>query len=135
MSDGSKFLIRTEVDSIANTVVAGLISNGFTRSRETVDITNSDSGRNRELLPGGGTQSATISGSGIYSSDASSEEMQNRMNSGSIDAYTVVDVNSGDEWSGLFQLTQLELTGEVNGALTFNLTLESSGAITFTPGA
>ena len=68
---GSAVLIKATVSGSLVTV-GGLRSSSITLNDEMVDITNKDSSNNRTLLPQGGIQSMTITGSGVFT-DSTSE--------------------------------------------------------------
>tara|TARA_A100000172_G_C3001249_1_gene96348 strand:+ start:305 stop:709 length:405 start_codon:yes stop_codon:yes gene_type:complete len=126
---GSAVLMKIAVSG-SQVTVGGLRSSSITLNDEMVDITNKDSSNNRTLLPQGGIQSMTVSGSGVFT-DATSE-VQVRTNFGgaahSAMSFVIPDLGT---YSGSFQITSLEYAGEFNGEATYSITAESSGAITF----
>ena len=111
--------------------VAGLRTKRLSFNTETVDITDAESiGRWRELLGGAGVQRASLAGSGLFKDQASDELIRNTFFSGSILSWQIVIPNFGAV-TGAFQVTALEYSGEHNGEVTFDIALESAGAITF----
>lgn len=112
--------------------VAGLRASRVSLNAETVDVTTSESaGRWRELLAGAGARSAAISGSGVFKDAASDEQMRAAFFSGElIDAELVVP--DFGVITGPFQITSLEYAGDHDGASTFEASLASAGALTFT---
>ena len=111
--------------------VAGLRTKRLSFNTETVDITDAESiGRWRELLGGAGVQRASLAGSGLFKDQASDELIRNTFFSGSILSWQIVIPNFGAV-TGAFQVTALEYSGEYNGEVTFDIALESAGAITF----
>lgn len=111
--------------------VAGLRSTRVAFNSETVDVTDAGSvGRWRELLAGSGVQRAAVSGSGIFKDAASDATIRSRFFAGDISSWQVV-VPSFGTVEGAFQITSLEYTGSHDGEVTFEMVLESAGAISF----
>lgn len=112
--------------------VAGLRSRQISFNAESVDSTDSESaGRWRELLAGAGLRRASINGSGIFKDNASDELVRGTFFDGAIHPWQVIIPDFGTI-EGLFQITALEYSGQHNGEVTFELVLESAGALTFT---
>ncbi|SER19944.1 phage major tail protein, TP901-1 family [Faunimonas pinastri] len=119
-----------EQDGTFNTV-AGIRSRKLTFNAETVDITNSDSaGRWRELLDGAGVRRASVSGSGLFKDASSDASVRELFFDGAIRTWQIVIPDFGTV-SGPFQLTSVEYAGEHDGEVTYDLALESAGAIAF----
>lgn len=114
--------------------VGGLRATQFTVNNASVDVTTKDSAGMRALLAGAGIQSMTVSGSGVFTDLASEERIRANATANSIDNYQIVSGN-GDTWEGGFLITSYQRSGDFSNEETFSITLESSGAITFTPGA
>jgi TP901-1 family phage major tail protein len=112
--------------------VGGLRTQSITYNSEIIDVTNADSPELfREVLPGVGVKSFTVSGSGIADSgagfaliEATARDQSHRD--------TRITVPGFGSYTGEFRVTTFEITGEYNGAVTFSTTLESSGAVAFT---
>lgn len=112
--------------------VAGLRSKRLAFNAEPVDVTDSESGgRWRELLGGAGVQRASITGAGIFKDLASDALVRSTFFAGTIVSWQVVIPDFGTV-SGLFQLTALDYTGQYNGEVQFEATLESAGPLAFT---
>ncbi|MEO6945232.1 MAG: phage major tail protein, TP901-1 family [Nitrobacter sp.] len=121
MSDGASFV-----------TVAGLRSRRIAFNAEIVDITNAEStDRWRELLAGAGVKRASLSGRGLFKDAASDALVRQAFFDGAISDCQVVVPDFGTI-EGLFQISSLEFSGEHNGEVTFDLALESAGALTFT---
>lgn len=121
MSDGSNFV-----------TVAGLRSRRIAFNAEIVDITSAESaGRWRELLAGAGVRRASLSGRGLFKDAASDALVRQVFFDGAVNACQVVVPDFGTI-EGPFQIASLEFAGEHNGEVTFDLALESAGALTFT---
>lgn len=111
--------------------VAGLRSRRLAFNSETVDITDADSaGRWRELLDGGGVRRASLSGAGIFRDAQSDALIRSQFFDGVTVDWQVVVPDFGTV-SGPFQVTALEYTGTHDGEVTFDIALESAGAIGF----
>lgn len=121
MSDGSSFV-----------TVAGLRSRRIAFNAEIVDITNAEStDRWRELLAGAGVRRASLSGRGLFKDVSSDALVRQAFFNGTINDCQVVVPDFGTI-EGPFQIASLEFAGEHNGEVTFDLALESAGALTFT---
>ena len=111
--------------------VAGLRTKRLAFNSETVDITDADSsGRWRELLAGSGVQRASVSGAGVFKDAQSDSLIRTGFFSGSIVDWQLVVPGFGIV-EGPFQVTALEYTGNHDGEVTFELALESAGAVSF----
>lgn len=130
---GKDLLLKIDSNGTGSFVtVAGLRSRRIAFNSETVDITDSDSaGRWRELLGGSGVQRASIGGSGIFKDAQSDERMRSCFFTGEIAAWQL-SIPSFGVVQGPFQITALEYTGSHDGEVTFEVSLESAGAIAFT---
>jgi len=127
---GKDLLIKI-ADGGSFTTVAGLRTRRLAFNAETVDITHSESAnRWRELLDGAGVKRASVSGRGLFKDAASDELMRAAFFDGTIGNYQIVIPDFGTV-QGLFQITALEFAGEHNGEVTFDLSLESAGELTF----
>ena len=126
---GSAVLIKTTVSG-SLTTIGGLRSSSITLNDEMVDITNKDSSNNRTMLPQGGVQSMSISGSGVFTDTAAEQQLRTDFGAATFSSYSFIVPDLGT-FAGTFQITSLEFAGEFNGEATYSVTLESSGAITF----
>ena len=128
---GKDLLVKITDGTNFNTV-AGLRSRSVTFNAETVDITNSESvDRWRELLDGAGVKRASISGRGLFKDASTDALMRQTFFDGSVKDYQIVIPDFGTV-EGVFQITSLEFAGEHNGEVTYNVSFESAGALTFT---
>jgi TP901-1 family phage major tail protein len=111
--------------------VAGLRARQIAFNAETVDVTHAESaGRWRELLEGAGVRRASISGSGIFKDAASDALVRQTFFDGAIRDWQVVVPDFGTV-DGPFQITSLEYRGDHAAEVTFDLSLESAGALVF----
>ena len=112
--------------------IAGLRATRISFNTESVDVTSLESqGGWRELLAGAGVKSASISGSGVFRDENTDERARQVFFNGEIPDFQVVIPDFGTV-SGPFQVTALEYAGSHDGEVTFELALESAGALTFT---
>lgn len=127
---GKDLLLKVE-DEAGFVTVAGLRSKRLAFNAQTVDVTDAESaGRWRELLGGAGVQRAALSGAGLFKDQASDARVRSAFFSGAILNWQLVIPNFGTV-SGPFQVTALEYAGSHDGEVTFELALESAGALTF----
>jgi TP901-1 family phage major tail protein len=112
------------------TTIGGLRSTSITMNDEPVDVTNKDSSGVRTLLAQGGTTSYTISGSGVFTDAASETTLRQKFNTSTFANFQIIVPDFGT-FTGAFMVASLEYAGEYNGEVTYSVTLESAGAITF----
>jgi TP901-1 family phage major tail protein len=128
---GKDLLIKV-AEGAGFATVAGLRTRQLAFNAETVDVTHAESaGRWRELLAGAGVRRATLSGSGIFKDDASDALARQIFFAGEIRVWQIIVPDFGIV-EGPFQITALEYRGEHAGELTFEMALESAGALAFT---
>ena len=129
---GKDLLVKI-ADSGSYVTVAGLRARRLSFNAEIVDITHAESaGRWRELLDGAGIKRAAVSGRGLFKDAASDALMRQTFFDGAVKSYQIVIPDFGTV-EGAFQIASLEFAGEHNGEVTYELSLESAGALTFTP--
>ena len=127
---GKDLLIKMH-DGAGFVTVAGLRSRRIAFNAETVDITHAESvGRWRELLDGAGIKRAGLSGRGLFKDAATDALMRQTFFDGAVRNCQIVIPDFGTV-EGAFQITNLEFAGEHNGEVTYELALESAGALTF----
>jgi TP901-1 family phage major tail protein len=112
------------------TTIAGLRSTNLTVNNESVDVTNKDSSGKRTYLAGAGIQSVSVSGSGVFTDGASETTVKTNALADSQDNYQFLVPDFGT-FTGAFQITSLDYAGEFNGEVTYSISFESAGAITF----
>lgn len=114
------------------TTVAGLRARRIAFNASAVDVTDAESsGRWRELLAGAGVRRASLSGSGIFKDAASDADVRQLFFDGSIRNWRIVIPDFG-QIDGAFQITALEYAGNHDGEVTYEMGLESAGALAFT---
>jgi TP901-1 family phage major tail protein len=129
---GKDLLVKLDAGGTGTfATVAGLRTRSLAFNARSVDVTNADSaGRWRELLEGAGVRSAGITGRGLFRDEASDASLRQIFFDGAIKSWQVVIPDFGTV-TGLFQITALEYAGEHDGEVTFDMSLESAGALTF----
>ena len=128
---GKDLLVKIH-DGSAFVTVAGLRTRRLAFNAETVDITHAESaGRWRELLDGAGVKRASVSGRGLFKDAASDALVRQTFFDGAVKDYQLVIPDFGTV-EGSFQIVGFEYAGEHNGEVTYELALESAGALTFT---
>ena len=113
------------------TTVAGIRSDSFTRNRESVDVSNIDSAGAMEVLEQGGIKSVTVSGSGVFTDQPSHATIETAYAADALHNWEIVIPGLGN-YRGKFEIQSLEFGADYNGAVTFSISLNSSGALTFT---
>jgi TP901-1 family phage major tail protein len=127
---GKDLLLKIESAGSYQTV-AGLRVKRLALNAQVVDTTDSDStGRWRELLAGAGVQRAALSGSGLFKDQASDSLIRTAFFNAAIGNWQVLIPDFG-RVSGRFQIAALEYAGRHDGELTFEMALESAGALSF----
>jgi TP901-1 family phage major tail protein len=128
---GKDFLLKLD-DGTGNFVtVAGLRTRRLALNADTVDITDAESAdRWRELLAGAGVKRASISGTGIFKDQASDILMRQIFFDGALRNWQMAIPALG-VISGLFQISSLDYRGEHSSEMTFDIALESAGALSF----
>lgn len=128
---GKDILLKLANETDQFVTVAGLRTRRLALNAETVDITHSESaGRWRELLDGAGVRRASLTGSGIFKDDASDALVRQVFFDGAIRNWQVVLPDFGTV-TGTFQITSLDYRGEHSGEVTFEIAMESAGALAF----
>ena len=111
--------------------VAGLRSRRIAFNAELVDITHAESvDRWRELLAGAGVRRASVSGRGLFKDGASDAMVRQAFFDGAINNCQIVVPDFGTI-QGQFQIASLEFSGDHNGEVSFDIALESAGALSF----
>jgi TP901-1 family phage major tail protein len=130
---GKDLLVKVDMDGNgAFETVAGLRATRLSLNAEQVDVTSLESaGGWRELLSGGGVKSAAISGSGIFRDAATDERARLIFFDGATPDFQVVIPDFGIV-KGAFQITSIDYAGNHDGEATYEMSMASAGALTFT---
>lgn len=112
--------------------IAGLRATRISFNTESVDVTSLESsGGWREILGGAGVKTASIAGSGVFRDEGTDERARQIFFDGETPEFQVIIPDFGIV-EGAFQVTSLEYAGSHNGEATYELSLASAGALTFT---
>jgi TP901-1 family phage major tail protein len=133
VQSGKDLLVKLDMtgDGTFQTI-AGLRATRISFNAETVDVTSLESaGGWRELLAGAGVKTASISGSGVFRDDATDARARQIFFDGEVPGFQVV-IPSFGVVEGPFQISAIEYAGSYNGEATYELTMASAGALTFT---
>jgi TP901-1 family phage major tail protein len=130
---GKDLLIKVDMDGAGLfQTVAGLRATRLSFNAEPVDVTTLEStGGWRELLAGAGVKSAAISGSGIFRDEATDARARSIFWAGDTPNFQVVIPDFGIV-EGAFQITSIEYSGSHDGEATYELSMASAGALSFT---
>lgn len=130
---GKDLLVKVDMDGngVFETI-AGLRATRLSFNAEQVDVTSLESaGGWRELLSGGGVKSAAISGSGIFRDAVTDERARQIFFDGTTPGFQVVIPDFGIV-EGAFQITAIEYAGSHDGEATYEMSMASAGALSFT---
>lgn len=128
---GKDLLLKIDDGSGNFVTIAGLRTHRLALNADPVDITHMESvGRWRELLEGAGVRRASVAGAGVFKDAASDALARQTFFDGALRMWQVV-IPSFGIIAGLFQISSLDYRGEHAGEVTFELALESAGALTF----
>ncbi len=131
--NGKDLLVKLDLTGGGQfTTIAGLRATRISFNAETVDVTSLESqGGWRELLGGAGVRSAAVSGSGVFVDSATDDRARQIFFAGTVEQFQVIIPDFGIV-EGPFQITAIEYAGSYNGEATYELSLASAGALSFT---
>ena len=131
--NGKDLLIKINMtgDGLFETT-AGLRATRISFNAESVDVTSLEStGGWRQLLGGAGVKTAAISGSGVFKDAATDERARQIFFDSETPNFQVIIPDFGIV-EGPFQITSIEYAGSHNGEATYEMSMASAGALTFT---
>ncbi|WP_120632837.1 phage major tail protein, TP901-1 family [Ruegeria sp. EL01] len=131
--NGKDLLVKVDMNgSGLFETIAGLRATRVSFNAESVDVTSLESQDGwRELLSGAGVKSAAISGSGVFKDEGTDERARQLFFDGETPGFQVIIPNFGIV-EGPFQVTGIEYAGSHNGEATYEMSMASAGALTFT---
>ena len=131
--NGKDLLIKLDMTGSSQfETIAGLRASRISFNAESVDVTSLESqGGWRELLGGAGVKSAAISGSGVFKDETTDERARQIFFDAEVPLFQVIIPDFGIV-EGPFQVTSIEYAGSHNGEATYELSMASAGALTFT---
>lgn len=129
---GKDLLIKLDLNGSGNfQTIAGLRASRLAFNAQSVDVTSLESAGWRELLAGAGVKSATVTGSGIFKDATTDARARELFFASEMPAFQILVPDFGTI-EGPFQITSLEYAGTVDGEATFEMSLASGGALSFT---
>ena len=122
-----------ETEAFAN--LCGLNSKTFSLNNERIDVTTADCDDPAgalwtETLQG--VKNCSLSGDGYFEDSATEAQVNTLALSNDPAANFKIIVPDFGTYEGAFAISSLEFGGETSGGVTYSLSLESSGAVTFT---
>lgn len=118
-------------DPEAFTTLGGLRGTALSFNSQPIDVTHKASNHWRELLDSAGVRTVAIDGDGLFSDSASEDLLRQVAFANGIRNYRI-EFGNGDVLAGAFKVTRYNRSGPHNGEEGYELTLASSGAITYT---
>lgn len=130
---GKDLLIKIDLTGSGQfQTVAGLRATRISFNAESVDVTSLESqGGWRELLAGAGVKTASISGAGVFRDADTDERARQIFFDGETPQFQVIIPDFG-RVQGAFQITSIEYAGSHDGEATYEMSLASAGALSFT---
>lgn len=113
--------------------LVGVRTKGYTIANDYVDVTTDDDDGWRTLLADPGLRSVEVTVGGISSDQVLIAEIMKANITG--EPLTVQLPTTTGTLAGTFLLSSFEQTGEHDGAVEFDATFMSSGAVTYTAGS
>ena len=129
---GRDMLLKCQDTNNSFLTVAGLRSRHLGLNAASVDITSAESaGRWRELLAGAGVRRLSLSGNGIFRSEATHDLVRQLFFDSAIRAWQIVIPHFGIIQAP-FLIASLDYRGDHDAAIMFDIALESAGEPAFT---
>ena len=134
---GRSFLLKIGDGEASETFssLAGLNSKSLTINNSAIDVTTPDASS-----PGGalfaqslnGLKSVSVSGDGVFLDETAEARMNTVAMAADPEANFEIVIPNFGTYAGAFKITSLDFGGETEGGVTFSLSLESNGTVTFT---
>ena len=133
---GRALLVKIDDGSGSKSNLCGLNSKSLTINNSSIDVTTPDCTTPEGALYTetlAGLKNVSVSGDGFFE-DSTAEARMNTvaMAADNSTTFEIVVPNFGT-YAGTFRITSVEFGGETEGGVTYSLSLESSGTVTFTP--
>lgn len=135
---GRLFLLALETGTEGSntfTEIAGLRDTNITINQSTVDTTSKESAGVRQLLDAQVLRSVSISGSGVFLSSAVIASLRTAVLAGDQKGFRITvpgGATAGGTYTGQFAITSFEESGAYDGEVQYSISLESTGAVTWT---
>jgi len=121
---------QSTADILLYRTLGGLRSASFSFSSEAVDITNVDSNEWKSMLDNAGVRSASVSGSGVYTSEAVFTEFRTDFLSNALTCILLLDAKTKELYEGCFKISELEISGSYDAEGEYSMSAESAGPVT-----
>jgi len=133
---GRALLVKIDDGTGTKNNLCGLNSKSLTINNSSIDVTTPDCTTPEGALYTetlAGLKNVSVSGDGFFE-DSDAEVRMNTvaMAADNSTTFEIVVPNFGT-YAGTFRITSVEFGGETEGGVTYSLSLESSGTVTFTP--
>jgi TP901-1 family phage major tail protein len=110
--------------------LGGLRSKEFSFSSEAVDVTNVDSEEWKSMLDNAGIRSASVSGSGVYTSEDVFQEFRSDFLNNALTCIMLIDAKTKELYEGCFKISELSVSGDYDAEGQYSMSAESSGPVT-----
>lgn len=135
---GRKVRVKYDADGAGGTaaaVVAGARTDSLTINNEPIDITDKDDAGVRTMLDDVGSKSMSMSCEGVLINDTLLDIAQGATAASALHTFEF-DIDGIGSFAGEWFITSFEVSGaEGTDPATFTMSVESSGAITYTADA
>lgn len=132
---GRALLVKIDDGTGTKNNLCGLNSKSLTINNSSIDVTTPDCTTPEGALYTetlAGLKNVSVSGDGFFE-DSTAEARMNTVAMAADNSTTFeVIVPDFGTYAGTFRITSVEFGGETEGGVTYSLSLESSGAVTFT---
>ena len=129
-----KLAVGDGADPEVFTAIAALRDTTITETEQAVDTTTKDDLGVRSLLSGRILHAFSVTGTGVFTDDASLATLRTSMRAGTHLNYEIEVIESsatgGETLTGSFRVTNLEFSGTFDGEANYSISLESDGTIT-----
>ncbi len=128
---GKDLLLKMDDGTGTFVTIGGIRTKRLALNAQTIDTTSADSiNQWRELLTGGGVRRSSLTGGGIFKDQASDILLRQTFFNGAVMNWQIIIPGFGTI-SGPYQISALDYRGDYNAEVTFEMTLESGGALSF----
>lgn len=131
---GRALLVKIDDGTGTKNNLCGLNSKSLTINNSSIDVTTPDCTTPEGALYTetlAGLKNVSVSGDGFFE-DSTAEARMNTVAMAADNSTTFeVVVPDFGTYAGTFRITSVEFGGETEGGVTYSLSLESSGAVTF----
>lgn len=102
----------------------------FTASANMIEVTNKDSNKNTEFIPGDKTTTLSMNGIVDFSSSMGAEQAWDRLDTGATVSWLFIGPSGSIQWAGTGLISDWEVTAPHNDKMTYSATIQVSGAVT-----